>query len=149
MEYRQGSIGRVFVLKISHKDDVMESIYEVVRKEKIDSGYLFLLGAMRSGSMVTGPKDLNLPPISIWEHIKEEPVEVHATGSIFRKEKDKEPLVHIHATLGNKNKVSIGCLRENTETFIVVEVLILEISGIDCIKTFDESLNANLLKFLK
>jgi len=42
--------------------------------------------------------------------------------------------------------VKVGCLRENSATFLVLEAVIIELSGINAVREFDPALGLTLLK---
>jgi predicted DNA-binding protein with PD1-like motif len=65
-------------------------------------------------------------------------------GTIFRQ--DNEPRIHFHGAFGKKDMVKVGCLRGASETFLVLEVIILEIEGIDAKREFDPATGLTLLK---
>ena len=57
-----------------------------------------------------------------------------------------EPKVHFHGAFGKKDMVKVGCLRENSSTFLVLEAVIIELSGINAVREFDPALGLTLLK---
>jgi predicted DNA-binding protein with PD1-like motif len=56
-------------------------------------------------------------------------------GTIFWQGED--PKVHFHGAFGKKDSVKVGCLRENAETFLVLEAVIMEIEGVDARRVLD------------
>ena len=66
VKYKQGALGRVFVLKFEDKDDILEEIKKVALKETIKVGTIMLLGGMRSAEMISGPKEVVIPPAPLW-----------------------------------------------------------------------------------
>jgi predicted DNA-binding protein with PD1-like motif len=67
-------------------------------------------------------------------------------GTIFTN--SKGPQIHIHASMGKKNKTMTGCLRGNSKVFLVIEAVILELKGIRARKDIDPATSLNLLKIL-
>jgi predicted DNA-binding protein with PD1-like motif len=65
-------------------------------------------------------------------------------GTIFWQE--GEPRVHFHGAFGKKDMVKVGCLRETSETFLVLEAIIIEIVEIDARREFDQASGLTLLK---
>ena len=65
-------------------------------------------------------------------------------GTIFCQ--GDEPKIHFHGGFGKRDTVYVGCLREVSETFLVIEAIILEIEGIDAQRAFDETSGLTLLK---
>lgn len=128
MEYRTGSVGRVFVVRFDEGDDFLAGLKELVVKEDIRSGWFHMLGGMRQAGVVTGPREPVMPPEPVWQEVAGAR-EVLGTGSIFWE--GDEPRVHIHAALGHHGQTLVGCVRRDTKVYLVLEVYVLEVSGID------------------
>lgn len=143
MKYKAGRTGRVFVARFEDKEDIISNLQDIARKENIRSGVFYLIGGVRKGKIVTGPKEDKLPPEPLWKEINE-PSEVIALGTIFW-QKD-EPRIHLHGAFGKGDKVSVGCLRESGEVFLILEAIIMEIEGIKAERVPDPSTGLNLLK---
>ena len=47
---------------------------------------------------------------------------------------------------GKKDAITVGCLREHSETFLIIEAIILEIEGIDARRELDHVSGLTLLK---
>ncbi|WP_406658244.1 PPC domain-containing DNA-binding protein [Methanolobus sp. ZRKC2] len=135
MEYSKGSIGRVFTVRIDHGDDLLYELENLAKKEGIRSAMFVLLGAVREANLVVGPKENKVPPETQWVNLNDVH-EVIGVGNIFF-EKD-EPKIHLHSAAGRGMASVVGCLRGKSEIFMVVEVFILEITGISASRMFDE-----------
>jgi len=98
---------------------------------------------MREGSIVVGPETDEFPPIPVWRKLGESH-EVVGFGTIFWL--DDEPRVHFHGAFGKKDIVKVGCLRENSETFLVLEAIVIEIEGITAKRELDPVSGMVLLK---
>jgi len=143
MKYEVGKIGRVIVAKFDNGDDVIENLNSIVKKEEINAAAFYLVGGMRKGRFVVGPESESFPPVPLWKEIGESH-EVLGFGTIFYQ--DKEPKVHLHTAFGKGDNVKVGCLREKAETFLVLEAIILELSGIHAIREFDPASGMSFLK---
>jgi predicted DNA-binding protein with PD1-like motif len=126
MKYTVGSIGRVLVVKVEHGDDLLEEIKSLAVKENIGSAAFFMLGALKKASLVVGPRECTVPPEPVWARFADGR-EIMGIGSIFRD--GTEPVIHLHAAFGRGEKALAGCVREGTEAYLVVEVVILEVLG--------------------
>ncbi len=102
------------------------------------------MGAIKEADIVSGPKEDVIPPQPYWHKI-EEAHEVVGTGNIFKGEKG-EPHIHIHSTFAKKEMIKMGCIREKTRTFLLLEVIILEIKGSVLSKGIDEKTGLLMLK---
>lgn len=143
MKYRVGRTGRVIVARLEDKDDIIESVVSIAKKEQIESAVMYLVGGIKQGRVVVGPEQETMPPVPVWKEIGESH-EVMGVGTIFRQ--DNEPRIHFHGAFGKKDMVKVGCLRGASETFLVLEVIILEIEGIDAKREFDPATGLTLLK---
>ena len=143
MKYQTGKSGRIIVAKFDDHDDVLGNLVDIAKKENISAGVFYLFGGMREGKIVVGPETDELPPKPAWRELGESH-EVLGMGTIFRQE--DEPKIHFHGAFGKKDTVKVGCLREKSETFIVLEAIIIEIEGINATREIDPASGMVLLK---
>lgn len=144
MNYQVGRAGKVVVARFSDGDDVLGGLVEIARDEDIRAGVLWLVGGVKKGRAVVGPEeDGKLPPKPLWFDIVESH-EVVATGTVFWEA--EEPKVHLHGAFGKGDAVRTGCLRGESETFLVLEAVIMEISGVTASREMDPSVGLALLK---
>ena len=143
MKYQTGKSGRIIVAKFDDHDDVLGNLVDIAKKENISAGVFYLVGGMREGKIVVGPETDELPPKPVWRELGESH-EVLGMGTIFRQE--DEPKIHFHGAFGKKDTVKVGCLREKSETFIVLEAIIIEIEGINATREIDPASGMVLLK---
>ena len=123
MDYRKGSIGRLFAVRIDHGEDVIHELSELALKEDISSAFFIMLGAVGSAELVTGPREKTVPPVTVWSAF-DDAREIIGAGNIFRE--NGAPKIHLHAAAGNSRKMTMGCIRKKAEAFMVVEVFIVE-----------------------
>jgi predicted DNA-binding protein with PD1-like motif len=144
MQYKEGRTGRVFVLKVEHGEDLLECIKKLVIQERVEGGVLFLLGGLDSASVVVGPKRKEIPPDPEWRHFQDGR-ELLGTGTVFRD--GREPLIHLHASVGRGDTVLTGCVREKAAVYLVGEVILLELLGTGARRQFDGDLGLHVLGF--
>lgn len=143
MKYQVGRPGRIVVAKFEDRDDVLGNLVDIVKRENIRAAVVYLVGGMREGSIVVGPEKDELPPTPVWKQLGESH-EVLGFGTIFWQ--GDEPKVHFHGAFGKKDMVKVGCLRENSETFLVLEAVIMEIEGVTARRELDPVSGMVLLK---
>ncbi|MDP3297075.1 MAG: DUF296 domain-containing protein [Thermodesulfovibrionia bacterium] len=143
MKYQVGKIGRVIVARFEDKEDVLGNLVNIAKKEKIKAGVFYIVGGMREGRIVVGPEEDKIPPKPVWKQLGESH-EVVGLGTIFWEKKN--PKIHFHGAFGKKDMVKMGCLREKSETFLVLETIIIEIKGIKAKREFDPVSGLTLLK---
>lgn len=143
MRYRVGNLGRVVVMRLEDGEDAISSISDMAKKEGIKAAVFYLLGGLKGARVVVGPEKEEMPPVPVWREIGESH-EVIGIGTIFYQ--DGEPKVHLHSAMGKRDNVKVGCVREKAETFLVLEAIILELSGIEATREFDPSTGLSLLR---
>lgn len=145
MRYTKGSVGRVFLVKFSDDDIMIDEIDRLARKEKIKAATMVFLGALKKGDLVTGPKKPVIPPEANWVRF-DSGWEVMGIGTVYTNKKG--PQIHIHASMGKKTSTLTGCVRKKSKVFLVIEAVIFELKGVNATKEIDPVTGLNLLKIL-
>ena len=143
MKYQVGKTGKIIVARFEDREDVLGNLVDIAKKEKIKAGVFYIIGGMREGRIVVGPEKDEMPPKPVWKELKESH-EVAGIGTIFWQ--DDKPKIHFHGAFGKKDMVKVGCLREKSETFLVLEAVIIEIQGINAKRELDPVSGLTLLK---
>ncbi len=144
MKYQIGRAGRVAIARFDDGDDVLGGIGKLARDESIMAGVVYLVGGMKGGKFVVGPEEEGkLPPKPLWRQMTEAH-EVLAFGTIFWE--GDEPRVHLHGAFGKRDEVHVGCLRKDSEAFLILEAVIMEIDGVDAKRVLDPEVGLPLLK---
>lgn len=134
MEYVKGKIGRVFTVRIDHGEDLILELIKLAELEQIESAVFMLLGALKEAKFVTGPKESITPPEPVWSGF-DDVHEILGIGNIFLK--DGKPKIHLHAGAGRGDNLKLGCLRGESEVFMVVEAFVFELEGISARRITD------------
>lgn len=134
MKYQIGSAGRIIVAKFEDGENILQGLTDIARNEDIRAAIFYLIGGMKSGKFVVGPEKEELPPTPMWRQIKESH-EIVGLGTIFWQA--DEPKVHFHGAFGKRDDVKVGCVREDAETFLVLEAIILEIKDVNAVRELD------------
>ncbi len=144
MDYRKGSIGRVFIVRFDEGDLFLEGLLKIITDEKITSGWFHVLGGLREADVVIGPKEPVMPPEPVWSEVRGAR-ETIGTGSIFWD--GNEPKIHLHAALGHHGETLTACVRKGTKVYLVLELVIFEIDGIQASRPWYEKGGFNRLTF--
>ena len=128
MEYRTGCIGRIFVARIDHGEDLLVELKGLAKLEDIRQAFFILIGAVRDMRLVTGPKRDTVPPDPVWSSITDVQ-EIVGVGNILRQDDDL-PAIHLHAALGRDEAARVGCLRERVSVYLTVEAFIIEMTDV-------------------
>lgn len=143
MKYQIGNAGRIVVARFEDREDLLGGLCDIAKKEDIRAAAFYLVGGMREARIVVGPERDELPPVPVWKNLGESH-EVTGFGTIFWQ--GDEPKVHFHGAFGKKDMVKVGCMREMTEVFLVLEAVIIEIIGINAVREVDPVSGLTLLK---
>ena len=144
MDYQTGKIGRVIVARGFDGEDVYEEIESIAAKEGVSSAAVMLIGGLRSARVVVGPKSPTGPIEPQYAEF-DDAREVAGVGTIFRDCDDDSPKLHLHAAIGRRDEVLVGCPRGGAKIFCVLEVVIIEIEGLDASRALDRELALKLL----
>ncbi len=105
------------------------------------SGSVIFLGALMNGRMVTGPEEPVIPPLPHFVMF-EGGWEVFGVGTIYPGEGG--PHIHYHASVGRAGHALTGCLREKATTYLIIEAVIIEFTGLAGRREFDERTQMHL-----
>jgi hypothetical protein len=141
MQYTEGQIGRVFVVRIDDGEDMLISLRQFISDKSIQAGTILFLGALMNGRMVTGPEDPVIPPVPHFVMF-EGGWEVFGVGTIYPGEGG--PHIHYHASVGRSGHALTGCLREKAITYLIVEAVIMEFNGLSARREFDKKTQVHL-----
>ncbi|MBM4288677.1 MAG: DNA-binding protein [Deltaproteobacteria bacterium] len=144
MHIQEARLGRLFLLKFSHGEDLLQEISDFARLATIRAAWLLFLGALKQGRLVCGPEKAELPPIPVWQEYSQA-WEVVGVGNLFWE--GDTPRLHLHGALGKGQATLTGCLRQETEIYLVAEALVFELTGIEVHRRLDPALGVSLLEF--
>ncbi len=134
MRYTEGSVGRVFYVRVDHGEDLLETLRTFAAEKGIRTGIIQFLGAVGEGRIVTGPRQPVLPPDPMMESYAGG-WEVVGLATITPGQ--DRPHLHYHASVGRGHATLTGCLRETAVTYIVVEAVVIEMVGLQIRRQFD------------
>lgn len=148
MNYSIGNTGRAIVLRLEHGDPIYACIEEVAEKEGLDSGVVWIIGAIINGGVVVGPeRDDEMPPRPIVERFGDAR-EILGVGTIFKNTDGKSKL-HMHAAIGKRKDPIVGCPCKGAECWLIDEVVILELVNIKASRTRDAKSGLELMSCLE
>lgn len=144
MKYRSGSIGRVFVARLEEGDDLLAAMKELLSAEKIHAAVIYIIGALREACMVVGPREAVTPPDPVWRTF-DDGREILGIATSYLE--NGEPALHLHAAVGRGDITLTGCIREKAETYLTVELIVLELLGTGASRQVDPATGLKLLEF--
>ena len=145
MRYTSAELGRVIVVRLEDGDVVHHSIEEVAQREGIARAAVLLLGGADVGSrVIVGPRDPHAAKIHPLQQILGGVNEMAGVGTIFP-DADGLPVLHLHAAFGRDDTVIAGCIRRGVKTWVIGEVVIIELLGNEASRRFDPETGFELL----
>lgn len=144
MQYSQGHIGRVFTIRFDDGEDLLTELRRFVRAVDVQTGTIQLLGALREGQLVTGPKEPVIPPVPHHENIYGG-WELLGFGTVYPGTEGSS--IHLHTAAGKGMTSLTGCLRNRAEVYLVVEAILTEFIGIQAVRLPDEKTGVSLPVF--
>jgi predicted DNA-binding protein with PD1-like motif/Arc/MetJ family transcription regulator len=146
MKYSEGTMGRVFVLRLEDGDILNDTIEAFAREQRVGRALAFYLGGAADGSkVVVGPNAARQDTIVPLVHVLAGSQEVLALGTLFPNEAG-DPVLHMHAAAGREGGATVGCTRAGVQTWLVGEVVLLEILGTAAHRQKDPATGFELLQ---
>lgn len=142
MKYTEGSIGRVFVLRFEDGDVALKVIERFCREQGIAAGLCMFIGSLKGGDMAAGPKKPVIPPEPNWVNFRDG-WESMGIATVFPGKGG--PQVHIHSAMGKGKRTLTGCVRKDSDVFLVLEAVFFEIKGVRARKEIDALTGLNVL----
>ena len=145
MKACQGQIGRVFIIRLEDGDVVPGCIERFAEENGVSVGQVILVGGVGGGEVVVGPRrSEEMPPQPMLLPI-DGAHEVLGVG-VLAPDEDGKSVLHIHAALGRSGQTMSGCLRPGVTTWLVGEVILYEILGVNVARVRDEASDFDLLE---
>ncbi len=146
MKYSEGRLGRVFVLRLEDGEILNDILEEFAREHGLSRALASYVGGVTGDSrVVVGPdaerEDAVIPLIHTLGGIQE----AFAVGTIFPDETGR-PMLHMHAASGREGGATVGCTRVGMKTWLVGEVVLVEILGTQAVRKTDPATGFDLLE---
>lgn len=146
MQYSEGSLGRVFALKLDEGERVPDAIEQFASEHAIQSAMVLFLGGIADKSqLVVGPEKEITDKIIPMTHVLSGIQEILAAGTLYPNESGN-PVLHMHAAVGSEGDATVGCTRPGVEVWLIGEVLILELLGLQGVRKKDVASGFELLQ---
>ena len=141
-----GKIGRIVMARIPIGADLLDSIHEVVRREKIKKGLILMgIGALQKAvfrNLKVFPKEYPVTPKDRLYFEVQRPLELLSLTGYLVPQVNGEPHVHAHfsasTVTGDTLATYGGHLDRGTITFVKAAVVIAELKGIEMGKRWVE-----------
>ena len=138
MKVSQGSLGRVFIVRLEDGDRLPEALENLAKQKNINAASVILLGGIGKGTVVVGPESPAIPPKPMTADL-DGVHEIAAVGTIFANDAG-QPILHLHAALGRDGRTITGCTRTGVEVWLIAEAIITEITDTTAHRVLDQGL---------
>ena len=146
MKYSEAGLGRVFVLRLEDGDALNATLEAFARERGITRGLAFYVGGAAGGtSLVVGPDEERSDTIVPLFHALSGAHETFAVGTLFPNEAG-DPVLHMHAACGREGGATVGCTRAGLETWLVGEMVLIEITDTAASRRLDAASGFELLE---
>lgn len=137
MKASEGRVGRVFVIRLEDGDVVPECIERFAAQQGVSVAQVVMVGGIGGGQVVVGPRRSHAMPPEPMLLPVDGAHEVVGVGVLAPGE-DGRPVLHVHGALGRSGGTLTGCLRPGVSTWLVGEVILSEILGVEARRVKDE-----------
>jgi len=134
MKATEGTVGRVFVLRLEDNDLIPDCIEQFAIEKNVMTVYVLLIGGMGAGSVVAGPRDFVAMPPDL------------GVG-LIAPDDGGTPRLHVHGALGRAGNTLTGCLRNGVRTWFMAEAVLCEIVAGSVRRQPDARSGLSLLNF--
>jgi len=145
MKASEGRLGRVFIVRLENNDKLPDCIEQFAKEKNINHAQVILVGGIGKGNVVVGPRNSEQRPPEPMLVPIDGAHEVAAVG-VIAPDAEGAPVLHIHGALGRSGKTTTGCFRPGVFTWVVGEVIILELSGVKAARLKDPETGFVLLE---
>ncbi|MCL2607381.1 MAG: DNA-binding protein [Methanomassiliicoccaceae archaeon] len=123
------SVGRVFILRLEEGEILHEAVESFALANNVKAATVTATGGADTGSKLTaGPKiPLSSSVVPLLYEL-DAPHELTGTGTIFQNA-DGTPVMHMHCSCGREGKSVTGCARAGVKVWLVMEIVMIELSG--------------------
>jgi predicted DNA-binding protein with PD1-like motif len=143
VDYTQGRLGRVFVARLEDGESIYDAVEEIARREGIEAASVLAVGGIRKGKVVTGPQHATGKVVPHYEEF-DDARDLVGVGMVFLHE--GKPSLHFHAGIGRHDSALVGCPRAGMSVYLVLEVIITELVGVEAKRAHDPGVGVSLLK---
>lgn len=148
MKVAEGSLGRVFVLRLEHGERLPDCVEAFAAERGVSRAFCALVGGVDGATIVTGPKagpdgKTAMPPVAMLTTLAGAQ-EVAAVGTLFP-DANGQPRLHMHGAFGRGEEARVGCIRPGIDVWTIGEFMIIELLGLDMTRRRDPATGFELL----
>jgi predicted DNA-binding protein with PD1-like motif len=146
MQFSEGQLGRIFALRLEDGEPMPQTLEDFLISQGITGGLAFMVGGADSGShLVVGPEDSRELPFNPMVTALVGAHEILGVGTIFPNEEGR-PSLHMHGACGRHENTITGCVRAGIQAWHILEIVVLEITGLQAVRRLDATTGFRLLQ---
>lgn len=146
MQYSEGNLGRIYALRLEDGEPMPQTLEGFLVAQGLTHGLAFMVGGADDGSkLVVGPEDGRALPVNPMVTALIGAHEVLGVGTIFPNETGR-PVLHMHGACGRGENTITGCIRAGIKTWHILEIVVLEITGLAATRLPDAATGFHLLQ---
>lgn len=131
MQVAEGKVKRVFTVRLEEGERLPDCIEALANQRRIKAALVLLVGGARDGRLVVGPKKTTKKP-AVMVQAFAAGHEILGVGTLFPGARGPE--LHLHVAMGRKQKALVGCIRKGIRTYLIAEIVILELTGFTAVR---------------
>jgi len=132
-------------LRLEDGEVLHEVVEEFARERGIMAATVLAVGGADKGSeLVVGPEDGRAETIKPMRTALRDVAEAAGCGTIFADD-EGNPVLHMHMACGRGEETVTGCVRAGVKTWLVLEVVITEITDVAAVRRTDPKSGFKLL----
>jgi len=143
MQISEAKFKRVFVARLEEGEKLPDVLEKLAVNKKIRSALVMLLGGARDGKLVVGPGKRKSKKKILTQSFHDGH-ELLGIGTIFAGEHGPE--LHLHTAIGRGKNALVGCGRTGLRVNLIVEAVIIELTGLNAKRALDPETGFHLLK---
>jgi predicted DNA-binding protein with PD1-like motif len=145
VKYTTANVGRIFVLRLEDGDVLNDTLEAFAREQGLRSALAFYVGGVAAGSkVVVGPDEESATGMVPLIHALQGVQEGFALGTLFPDTQGR-PVLHMHSASGREGGATVGCTRAGLSTWLIGEVILLEITEAQARREVDTTSGFELL----
>jgi len=146
MKVSEGRLGRVIVLRLEDGEVLHECVERAAQERNVERATVIAIGGADKGSrLVVGPRDGRAEKIVPMQSELAGESEIAAVGTIFPDD-DGRPSLHMHGSCGRRGRSVTGCVRAGVKTWLIQEVVIIEMLDLRSKRVTDPRTGFKLLE---
>lgn len=139
--FKSEEIGRTFILRLDQGDMVLESIKNLISKEKIKDAFVISGIGTLDKCVLHMVTTIGYPPKEYFKKWEDEPLELVSIDGIVA---DSEP--HLHAVVSDTKQAYAGHLEDGCRILYLGEIVLVEIKSLNLKRIYNDK---NILQLTK